>query len=180
MNGANSTAPELEDAEASRSHAELTDVLREIMPELLRYFGRRVADAESAADCLGETMVVLWRRRDSLPRDREGIRRFAFGVAVNVLRRSRRDQVRQVELSGRLASELDQTQQEPHRDDDHELRKALRSLRTQDRELVLLVAWEGFGVGEAGAILGLSSDAARARYSRVRARLRGELGRRRQ
>lgn len=94
-----------------------------------------------------------------------------------MLRRSRRDRVRQVELSGRLAWQLDQTQQEPHRDDDHELWKALRSLRTQDRELVLLVAWEGFGVGEAGAILGLSSDAARARYSRVRARLRGELER---
>ena len=42
--------------------------------------------------------------------------------------------------------------------------------------VLLLVAWEGFGVGEAGAVLGISDQAARARYSRARTRLRRTLG----
>lgn len=154
----------------------LTRLLRELMPELLRYFGRRVATPEEAADCLGDTLVVLWRRRESLPIDHEPARQYAYGVAANVLRESRRGRARELALSEKVralyvapkAFEGDSTV-------DEELWKALRGLREIDRELVLLVAWEGFGVAEAGAVLGLSDQASRARYSRARKRLRGAL-----
>jgi len=59
--------------------------------------------------------------------------------------------------------------------EDAQLGTALAALGEKDRELVLLVAWEGFGVAEAGAVLGLRPDAARQRYSRARGRLRATL-----
>lgn len=156
--------------------AGLSPVLRELMPELLRYFGRRLPSAEDAADCLGETMTVLWRRRAAVPLDREQARRYAYGVAANVLRESHRGRARQFALTERLIAEFDITRDGViEGDEDSDLTRALSALRQLDRELVLLVAWEGFGVGEAGAILGLSDQASRARYSRARARLRRTL-----
>ena len=157
-------------------NADLSPLLRELMPELLRYFGRRVPSAEDAADCLGETMIVLWRRREAVPLDREPARRYAYGVAANVHRESQRGRARQFALAERLIAEFDITRDGVvERDEDSDLSRALSALRPLDRELVLLVAWEGFGVGEAGAVLGLSDQASRARYSRARARLRRSL-----
>lgn len=154
----------------------LTGLLRELMPELLRYFGRRVPTPDDAADCLGDTMVVLWRRRESLPVDHESARQYAYGVAANVLRESQRGRARHLALSERArALFVAPSVFDADNDCDDELWQALRELRDIDRELVLLVAWEGFGVGEAGNILGLSDQASRARYSRARKRLRRSL-----
>lgn len=154
----------------------MNQLLRDLMPELLRYFGRRVPTAEDAADCLGETMIVLWRRRTAVPLEPEPARRYAYGVAANVLRESLRGRARQFALTERLVADYDITRDGVVEGDaDSDLTRALSALRPLDRELVLLVAWEGFGVGEAGAILGLSDQASRARYSRARARLRRSL-----
>ena len=60
-------------------------------------------------------------------------------------------------------------------DDELDVRLKAGALPDRDRELVLLVAWEGFGVAEAGVVLGLKPDAARQRYARARARLRQRL-----
>jgi DNA-directed RNA polymerase specialized sigma24 family protein len=38
--------------------------------------------------------------------------------------------------------------------------------------LLVLIVWDGFGVAEAGALLGLSATAVRTRYSRARKHLR--------
>lgn len=161
---------------ATTERTDLSPLLRELMPELLRYFGRRVPTPDDAADCLGETMIVLWRRREAVPLDRESARRYAYGVAANVLRESQRGRGRQFALAERLVAEYDIARDtEPERETDSDLSRALQDLRSVDRELVLLVAWEGFGVGEAGAILGLGDQAARARYSRARTRLRRTL-----
>jgi len=150
--------------------------VRELMPELLRYFLRRLEDREDAADALSETLLVLWRQNRHVPADDEGLRRWAFGIARKVLSTARRGKLRRLELSDRLRRELavDSSATQFTNIDD-ELRSALEQLSMADRELVLLVAWEGFGVAEAGAVLGLRPDAARARYSRARARLRALL-----
>lgn len=41
--------------------------IRSIADEVLAYFARRVTPHEDAADCLSETLLVIWRRRDTLP-----------------------------------------------------------------------------------------------------------------
>jgi RNA polymerase sigma-70 factor (ECF subfamily) len=146
--------------------------VRGLVPDLLGYFGRRLDAPDDAADALGETLLVLWRRRSRVPDDEEALRQYAFGIARNVLASARRGRLRRRALADRVAEELAVALPESTREPDPELGAALGALTERDRELVLLVAWEGFGVAEAGAVLGLRADAARQRYSRARARLR--------
>ncbi|TPW77707.1 RNA polymerase sigma factor [Schumannella soli] len=146
---------------------------RELIPELLSYFVRRLDDPEDAADAVSETLVVIWRRRRHLPNEPDAARAWSYGVARKVLANARRGRLRRDAASERLRERLAEEIVDVAPDLD--LRRALESLSLADRDLVLLVAWEGFGVAEAGATLGLRPDAARARYSRARARLRDVL-----
>ena len=52
---------------------------------------------------------------------------------------------------------------------------ALAGLSERDQELIRLVIWDGFGVGEAGTVLGMKESTARSRYARAKSRLRHEL-----
>jgi RNA polymerase sigma factor (sigma-70 family) len=58
---------------------------------------------------------------------------------------------------------------------DGELELALRSLSAQDREALLLVAWEDLTPTAAAASLGISASAFRVRLHRARRRLVYEL-----
>lgn len=147
--------------------------LQLFMPDLLSYFLRR-ARPDDAADCLSETLVVLWRRKDWLPAETDAARAWAFGVARNVLANQRRGGLRQSRLSDALRSEL-QTFAPPSTEVAASVNAALAMLSERDREVLLLVAWDGFGVAEAGAVIGIKPAAARARYSRARARMRALL-----
>ena len=55
------------------------------------------------------------------------------------------------------------------------LRAALNALSPGERELLLLVAWEGLTPAEAGLALGLSPEAARSRLHRARKRSQSVL-----
>jgi len=158
----------------SKDKAEFDVRLEALMPSLLSYFIRRVTPREDAADCLSETMIILWRRQSSVPRDSDGFRSWGFGIAKNVLANQRRGQIRQMRLGDRLRNEL--AVDAPRAEEvSAEVEIALDALKSTDRELVTLVAWDGLGVAEAGTVLGLRPAAARARYSRARARLRAML-----
>lgn len=147
--------------------------LRELMPELLRYFVRRLGDAEDAADALSETLLVLWRRHKVVPQDQEGMRRYSFGVARRVLLAARRGKLTRRQYTDELTEEL--ALQVEAVEPDLDLQRALGSLGEPDRELVLLVAWEGFTLIEAARVLKIKPAAARQRYGRARAKLRSEL-----
>lgn len=149
-------------------------VIRPHLADLLAYFARRIRPREDAADCLSETMLVLWRRRDELPAEEDGVRAWAFGIAKRVLANQRRGQTRRSDLADQLRAELVVSVQ-PTPPMAGEVADALAQLKDVDRELVTLVAWDGFGVAEAGALLGLKPEASRARYSRARTKLRGLL-----
>jgi RNA polymerase sigma-70 factor (ECF subfamily) len=154
----------------SANPKDFSDFIRDAAPELLNYFRRRVVPADSAADCLGEVLLTLWRKRDEFPAESEQ-RPWAFGIAHNVLRNHLRSQRRGFALSQRLGAVLlSMTDQEMTRQSANVL-EALAELKPEDRELVLLVAWEGFNLNQAASILGIQPATARARYSRNRARL---------
>ena len=53
---------------------------------------------------------------------------------------------------------------------------ALTALKEIDRELILLVAWDGLSPAQAGAVLGLRPGAARSRLHRTRNQLAGLMG----
>jgi RNA polymerase sigma-70 factor, ECF subfamily len=166
-----------EDVGADASSVAVTDIdafVRSIAHELLGYFARRVTPEEDAADCLSETLLVLWRRHDRFPARHEERRAWSYGIARRVLAAHRRAGLRRLAIATRLREELQREPIAPVSNDDAAI-TALSSLPERDRELVCLIAWEGLGVAEAGAVLGLSPDAARARYSRARRRLRTQL-----
>lgn len=147
---------------------------------LLKYFLRRVRVREDAADCVAETLLVVWRRRDDLPSDHASWVPWCFGVARRVLFHHYRSQSRRIALAERLRLTLTEDRSSHaaayeaiERDD--ALARALGSLKEVDRELIGLVAWEGLTIADAATVLGLRPDAARARYSRARARLRRRL-----
>jgi RNA polymerase sigma-70 factor (ECF subfamily) len=170
------TSSDAVDATADRGQAEtvLEDTVRELMPDLLAYFRRRLVDSDDAADAVSETLVVMWTRRSVLPTDAESIRRYSFGIAHNVLRATERGRLRRHGLTERLKTELALHPPIPVEPD---LRAALGELSKSDRELILLVAWDGFSIVDAARVLGIRAGAARTRYSRARARLRGLIQR---
>lgn len=163
----------------SRTEREATVVridalVRDLVPDLLGYFVNRLDERDDAADAVADTLLVLWRRARSVPAEREDARRYAFGVARRVLLAHRRGRQRRNALADRLRiATREAIVAAPAAD--LELRDALSALSDKDREIVLLVAWDGFSVADAGRIVGLKPDAARARYSRARARLRDTL-----
>lgn len=157
-------------------NAGFDEYIRALAPDLLNYFSRRVSPPDAAGDCLGEVLLVLWKRRDALPQPLSERRAWAFGVAQKVLKSHYKDAARRSVLTENLRSALLVAEREnPTTLAESELGDALAALRIEDRELVLLVAWEGFSLIDAARVLGIRAEAARARYSRARKRLRTSL-----
>lgn len=155
----------------TNTEAAFEEGARTLTPALMAYFIRRVDPAEDATDCVSETLMVLWRQRDRLPPDPDEARAWSFGVAKGVLANYRRGKFRRVALSEKLRAGLAH-EPGPVQQLDIEVHAALARLRAKDRELVILIVWDGFGVAEAGVLLGLSATAARTRYSRARKQLK--------
>jgi RNA polymerase sigma factor (sigma-70 family) len=138
---------------------------------VFRYLARR-AGPLVAEDLLSEVFtaaldarkrVVVHRSGSALP--------WLYGIAMNVLHRYFRhrqpswvvdpDQVMDWDaVDARLDAEAQ------HR----RLHSALCTLSDSDRELLLLVAWEGLTSADAAAVLGISKVAARSRLHRARHR----------
>jgi len=148
--------------------------IRTVVDELLGYFARRVSPLEDAADCLSETLLVLWRRRERLPTEHGERRAWSYGIAHHVLAAHRRHSVRQLTLTHRLREELRNRPIAAQSIDDVAI-AALTALSPRDQELVTLIVWEGLSIAEAAIVIGVRADAARARYSRARRYLRARL-----
>jgi RNA polymerase sigma-70 factor, ECF subfamily len=131
------------------------------------YARRRVARAE-AEDAVAETFLVAWRRLDEMPSDAKP---WLLGVARRVLANQRRAAGRRLALAQRVAQER---AAEPEH---HPILEALERLSESDRELLLLMAWDGLSTGEAAATLGCSRAAVKVRLHRARRRLHVELER---
>jgi RNA polymerase sigma-70 factor (ECF subfamily) len=141
--------------------------------DLLRYALRRVEQPADAADVVGETWTVAWRRRQNLP-PLEEHRLWLFGVARRVLANQRRGRLRQSRLATKLREEIvEEWQPEPSADGP--VTEALRALAPHDRDVLALSAWEGLRAEEIANVVGCSPAAARVRLHRARRRLRAAL-----
>lgn len=175
MTGSQSPSRRQPDEEQIEADAEFVEFVRSVALDLLGFFRRRVVSAEGAADCVGDVLLTVWLRRADLPPVAEERRAWAFGIAHNVLRNYARAQVRNIALTHRLAAALLTAPPPQALPEADQVLEALSQLKPTDRDLVLLVAWEGFRLDEAAKILGIRSNTARARYSRARIRLAAAL-----
>lgn len=150
-------------------------VLTDNSDDLLRYFLRRTEEAQDAADHHSEVMEIAWRRRGRVPKEDREARMWLYGIARNVLRNRRRARTTRtatlVELTQilRIAQQAGSSQEH---DDAIDVRRALTQLDPSDRELLILVHWDGFTRSDAALPMGLNASTARSRYMRALAKLR--------
>lgn len=150
-------------------------LVAEVHQPLLRYLLRRT-DRDRAADVLGDTLLVLWRRRDEVPDD--AALPWAYGVARRCLANSRRGQRRHAALVARLTV-LDPPRPVAGPEDgaapDPDLHAALARLTRAEAEVVTLWAWEGLSPSEIATVLEVTPNAVSIRLHRARTRLRALL-----
>jgi RNA polymerase sigma-70 factor (ECF subfamily) len=140
----------------------------------VRAYALRRANAALADDVVAEVFVVCWRRFDEIPAEPLP---WLLGVARHVLGTLRRGEHRHAALQWRLAENETARPQDVPKVSDGVLATAMAQLREGDRELLLLVAWEGLSSSEIAVSLGIRPSTARVRLMRARRRLRGELNR---
>jgi RNA polymerase sigma-70 factor, ECF subfamily len=128
----------------------------------------RRADATSADDVVAEVFVVCWRRFEEVPEDPLP---WLLGVARRVLSTQRRGERRRVALRERLGGVSELESAAVQGIDDGALGAALARLSERDRELLLLIAWDGMSSTQAAAILGVKPATVRVRLLRARRRL---------
>jgi RNA polymerase sigma-70 factor (ECF subfamily) len=160
----------------ARTHPEVLGVLYERhAPAVFRYLSRRAGHA-AAEDLLAEVFVAaLGARLRVFPHASGSALPWLYGIAGNVLRTHRRQQP----TAAMSAAPLDEWEAVDDRLDAGalvpQLRAALATLSDSERELLLLVAWEGLTPSEAARALGLTPVAARSRLHRARIRAQAAL-----
>ncbi|MGO9343196.1 MAG: RNA polymerase sigma factor [Acidimicrobiales bacterium] len=147
-------------------------------PRLLAYAIRRTSSPEDAADVVSETFAVAWRRLDDVPPGDEGLL-WLYAACRRVIANHSRREARRSELTRRMGIELRAAVADPLDAGPDELLAvhALRNIAADDREILMLVGWEGLSGSQLARVLGCSPTAARIRLHRARARLVREMER---
>lgn len=145
---------------------------RSTRAKILAYALRRVPSTEDAADVLAETFTVAWRKLEQAPAGDAALL-WLYGIAHNVVLNDGRSRRRRSQLVGRIAQQIPETQWwSVARDEDRLVAlMCLARLPRDDREVLMLVAWEGLAPSAIATVLGCSPGAARARIHRARRRL---------
>ncbi|WP_433222468.1 RNA polymerase sigma factor [Microtetraspora malaysiensis] len=153
--------------------ASFTSMFQKHYEAVLRYAWRRVGPAD-AADVAAETFKIAWEKYDRVPQDQPlpWLYTTARNLTLNLIRRdNRRDAI---------ADSLSEGLTRHGAEEDHAATlaarqaalAALNSLSDGDRELVLLMSWEGLDLRQAAAVVGCSRSTAAMRLHRIRRRLR--------
>ena len=141
-------------------------------------YARRRAARPDADDVFAEVFLVAWRRLEEVPSAHERV--WLLGVARRTLANQRRGSTRQGALRERLA--LHAAPPSPALPafptaGQTRLGRALAGLSESDRELLLLLAWEGLSNEQAARVLEIGPRALRVRLHRARRRLATALAR---
>jgi RNA polymerase sigma-70 factor (ECF subfamily) len=137
-------------------------------PLLDRYVRRRVEPA-AVDDVVADVLLVAWRRRSDIPADRPEL--WLYATARKTIGNHRRSTRRGKALEERIAHHLDLPADLHAPTVDDRLRQAMAALAHDDREVLLLAAWEGLSHNEIAVVIGTSESASRKRLSRAKQRL---------
>jgi RNA polymerase sigma-70 factor (ECF subfamily) len=129
-------------------------------------YARRRSDAATADDVVAEVFLVVWRRLNQVPEEPFP---WLLAVARRVLANRRRAEGRAAALRDRLAG-AGPVSGGPVAAGDERVLRALAGLGDRDRELLLLIAWEGLDEPEVAEALGLRVNTVAVRLHRARRR----------
>ncbi|SDX09811.1 RNA polymerase sigma-70 factor, ECF subfamily [Amycolatopsis xylanica] len=149
---------------------------------LHRYLARRL-DPATADDLVAETFLQAWRQRARYNATRGTARAWLYGIATNLLRNHTRGEVRGLRALAReharsvqgdppdalAAARVDAANAA------NRLAGALAGLRTEERDVLMLIALADFTPAEAAEALGINVTTARTRLHRARHTLREAL-----
>ena len=140
-----------------------------------RYVVRRQA-GPLVDEAIADTFLVAWRRLDEVP---DQTLPWLLGVARRVLADQHRAVRRRRSLTERLHLNTPPDRAAPAWDPPcgltPELADALAALTEQEREALLLVAWDELSPADAARVAGCSAATFRVRLHRARRRVAGRL-----
>lgn len=144
-------------------------------PALYGYLRRR-AGSDAGDDLLAEVWMRAFRARATYDPRLSGSLPWLYGIARNVLRAEwRRSSRRRIAFEAAL---VDPWPEVDCRIDASALRsqliKAVKRLSDDEREVLLLVAWEQLSPADAAVVLGIPQGTARSRLHRARTRMRDD------
>lgn len=171
--------PELLRALARGDRNAFDHVYERLRAPLYSFLVRLCTNRELAEDLLQETWLRLARHAPSLPSETK-LRPWLFTVARNLYRSHRRWSLLDAERLRDWGFSQREVGESPFESlaataEQRAVERALASLPSAEREVLLLCGWSGFEPTEAAAILGMRADAVRQRLSRARAKLRERL-----
>jgi RNA polymerase sigma factor (sigma-70 family) len=151
--------------------------------EIHGYISRRVG-APLAEELTAETFARAFARRGSFVAQHESAGPWLYGIATNLVRNARRAERRQLLAYGRAAATSSDRPSDLDRADARidaqraapRLVAALLELAPQDRDALLLFAWQDLSYQEVGTALGIPSGTVASRINRSRRRMRASLG----
>jgi RNA polymerase sigma factor (sigma-70 family) len=161
----------------------LTRLYDEHARDLHRYLARRL-DPASADDLVAETFLVAWQQRHRYRPERGSARAWLYGIATNLLRRHARAEARAWRALARDGGRRTGGDDAPdtvaaNRADAgvvaRRLAGALTTMRAEERDVLLLIAWAGLQPAEVAHALDLNVATVRTRLHRARTALRGCL-----
>ncbi len=144
---------------------------------VLAYGLRRLPDRTAAEDVAAETFLVAWRRLDEMSSDPLV---WLLAIARNVVYNERRSSRRRERLTARLTIEPAAPDGALGPDASpaaSDVIRALKRLDERDREVLLLITWDGLDRRRSAAVLGCSPGTFAVRLHRARTRLARELHR---
>ena len=129
-------------------------------------------EPDEAKDVVSETFLIAWRRLSEIPSDPLP---WLLGVARRVITTRRRAHKRRAHLHWRLrAAPLP-----PHSflpsEERLQMANAFKSLSPKDREVLILIGWDGLTIAEAAHVLGCTQQSFSVRLHRARRRLQAGL-----
>ena len=138
---------------------------------ILGYAARR-GPFDDAKDVVAETFLVAWRRFETIPDDPLP---WLFAVARNVIATRSRKAARRARLLERLEEAESSAAPPATHTERRELVATFMELSEKDREILMLVAWDGLTVAQAAASLGWPPSRFSVRLHRARRRLAARL-----
>jgi RNA polymerase sigma-70 factor (ECF subfamily) len=147
-----------------------------------RYLARRLG-GQLADDLVGETFLVAFGGRDRYDPAFPSARPWLYGIATNLVGQRRREEAREYRLRAALGPPADQAchaervaEQVTAWAMSERLAAALAGLAPGDRDVLLLIAWEGLAYEEVASALGIPVGTVRSRLNRARKKVRAKLG----
>jgi len=130
--------------------------------EVLAYCARRIGRSD-ADDAAAEVFATAWRRIDEV--DWSTVKPWLYGISRHVVANRWRSFRRWTRLTRKVSGLARGRADSPEsvimqRDEDLQVRRALRRLSATDQEVLRLAAWEELTAGEIGQVMQISASAA--------------------